>query len=306
MSSDESSFYLYGVGASPDALTLGSLVLEKYWEPLIARHYSHALLKDQDLEDNVWSSTLKNCIFYGRTRLTPDVGVSGFEIIDLRLAWQKDHERIVMAKSGRRMTLKDPEKFLHTHVLTNPQAQSSLKLWLSSARSQYVMNMKWARRPKIWLLTGLYILEGTRTVVRKSTSTKVEAGVNSALIGAVSSVPIGGSISLGMGDEWEMAMEMDEGHVWAAQYRLVDARYLLGRSGQKAGGLPVIGLYKDILSVNMKRGGTADEVEVALSPASEAVDEEKDEKDEEAYEEYEKKLEEAIRIFEDAPRMLLN
>lgn len=42
---DDSSFYLYGVGENPAALTLGSLVLEQYWQPLIARHYTHAVLK---------------------------------------------------------------------------------------------------------------------------------------------------------------------------------------------------------------------------------------------------------------------
>lgn len=38
---DDDSFFLYGIGEKPDALTLGSLVLEKYWMPLIARHYTH-------------------------------------------------------------------------------------------------------------------------------------------------------------------------------------------------------------------------------------------------------------------------
>ena len=43
--SDDSSFFLYGMGEKPEALTLGSLVLEKYWQPLIARHYTHELLR---------------------------------------------------------------------------------------------------------------------------------------------------------------------------------------------------------------------------------------------------------------------
>jgi hypothetical protein len=42
---DDESFYLYGIGEKPDALTLGSLVLEKYWMPLIARHYTHDPLR---------------------------------------------------------------------------------------------------------------------------------------------------------------------------------------------------------------------------------------------------------------------
>jgi hypothetical protein len=42
---DDDSFFLYGIGEKPDALTLGSLVLEKYWIPLIARHYTHEPLR---------------------------------------------------------------------------------------------------------------------------------------------------------------------------------------------------------------------------------------------------------------------
>lgn len=44
-SADDSSFFLYGMGERPEALTLGSLVLEKYWQPMIARHYTHELLR---------------------------------------------------------------------------------------------------------------------------------------------------------------------------------------------------------------------------------------------------------------------
>ena len=42
---DDKTFYLYGVGERPEALTLGSLVLDKYWRPLIARHYTHEALE---------------------------------------------------------------------------------------------------------------------------------------------------------------------------------------------------------------------------------------------------------------------
>ncbi|KAL4976644.1 hypothetical protein BDW66DRAFT_134460 [Aspergillus desertorum] len=44
-SGDDFSFFLYGVGQRPEALTLGSLVLENYWQPMIARRYTHELLR---------------------------------------------------------------------------------------------------------------------------------------------------------------------------------------------------------------------------------------------------------------------
>ncbi|PCG98689.1 Protein of unknown function DUF4267 [Penicillium occitanis (nom. inval.)] len=255
---DDDSFFLYGIGEKPDALTLGSLVLEKYWIPLIARHYTHEPLRGEHLEAHAWSSKLTNLVLHGRTRLTPGIGVSGFDIVDLRLAWNKDQERYVTAKSGQKITLKDPEKFLTTQVLSNPQARATLKLWLSSARSDYVMNMRWARRPKIWFLTGLYLLSDARTIVRKSSSSSIDVGLSSAIVGALSGVPVGGSVSLGQGDTWEMTLGMEEEHVWAAQYRLIDAKYISASSSsaRRSEGLalpPTMSLYKDILSMRNKR-----------------------------------------------------
>lgn len=239
--------------------------------------------------------------------------------------WEKiNAERVCPLPSFRILTYLTPrpEAFLCDHVLANPKAQSALKLWLSSARSEYVMNMRWARRPKIWLLTGLYVLEGARTVVRKNASTDVDVGVSADLVGALSGVPVGGSVSLGVGDSWELQMEMEEEHVWAAQYRLLDARYLSSSSkNTKEVVLPVtMSLYKDIMSVkSRRRGGGSSAVsddnkgkgdtgvviglkqDVHTAPESET----EQENEEEAFEEYEKRLEEAIQMFEAAPPRLL-
>lgn len=119
--------------------------------------------------------------------------------------------------------------------------------------------MRWARRPKIWFLTGLYILSDARTIVRKSSSSSVDVGLSSAIVGALSGVPVGGSVSFGKGDAWEMTMGMEEEHVWAAQYRLVDAKYISAsssssaRRGDDIALPPTMSLYKDILSVRNRR-----------------------------------------------------
>lgn len=240
--------------------------------------------------------------------------------------------------------LRSPETFLTTQVLTNPKARAALKLWLSSARSDYVMNMRWARRPKIWFLTGLYLLSDARTIVRKSSSSSIDVGLSSAIVGALSGVPVGGSVSLGQGDAWEMSMGMEEEHVWAAQYRLIDAKYLSASSSARRNEdlalPPTMSLYKDILSVRNRRTASqiardAMDVDVELGlepfdampvaasasgmdavpmnrtaelitlvPEEEEADAE-DEEDEESFEEYEKRLEEAIRMFEAAPPRFL-
>jgi hypothetical protein len=59
------------------------------------------------LQEYAYVSKVSNVIFHGRSRLTPAVSLSGGDIIDLTLAWNKDAERIVVAKKGARITLKE-------------------------------------------------------------------------------------------------------------------------------------------------------------------------------------------------------
>jgi hypothetical protein len=114
-----------------------------------------------------------------------------------------------------------------------------------------------------------------------------------------------------------MQMEMDEQLVWAAQYRLLDARDI--RMGADPSLPASMSLYKDILSVSAIRRTTReyvksdtaeDGVQIGLqsegtpTPGS-AVESDKAEESDEDYEKYEKRLEEAIRIFEVAPPRFL-
>lgn len=158
---DDDSFFLYGIGEKPDALTLGSLVLEKYWMPLIARHYTHDPLRyspstlsttvlifiwqgsrGEHLEAHAWTSKLTNLVLHGRTRLTPGIGISGFDIVDLRLAWNKDQERYVTAKSGQKITLKE-----YTPPLPSP---STLREKGVYANARLYIVQKNSSQPKYW------------------------------------------------------------------------------------------------------------------------------------------------------------
>ncbi|RLL98717.1 hypothetical protein CFD26_103868 [Aspergillus turcosus] len=304
--SDDTSFYLYGIGEKPEALTLGSLVLERYWQPLIARHYTHPMLSPGTLLEHAHISNLTDVKLHGTSRLAPSVGVSAVDIVELALARNKDVDRMVIAKKGTRAVLKDPEQFLITSVLSNPKAQEKLKIWLSAARSDYVMKAKFARRPKIWLLTGLYLLEDTRTIVSRGQSAEVSTGVSASVIGALSSVPLGGSLSLGKGRSWEVSMEVAEQHVWAGQYRLLDAHFIrTGGDGVDGVKLPLsMGLYRDILSVNTVRGAGKDMVELEImdvKPGDAQLEGRVEDQDGEELRSYEKRLDEAIAMFEKAP-----
>lgn len=163
------------------------------------------------------------------------------------------------------------------------------------------------------MLTGLYLLEGTRTVVSRGGPANISAGASSALIGAFSGVPIGGSVSLGVGSSWDMTMEVANPHVWAAQFRLLDARFIkMGKEGMDAVELPAsMGLYRDAMSVNTAPGGEGRSIGLGLEqegkPETEIEGEASTEDDQESLEveEYEKRLEQAIKIFESAPKHFL-
>lgn len=168
------------------------------------------------------------------------------------------------------------------------------------------------------MLSGLYLLEDTRTVVSRGQSSKISAGVSSAIISAVSGIPVGGSVSLGVGSKWEMAMQVAEPHVWAAQFRLLDAKFIkTGKGGVGDVNLPAsMGLYRDIMSVNTARDGAGRGVELGLQDEDDGSEQElegelhngeAEEDDQEGLEieEYEKQLEAAIKHFEKAPKHFL-
>jgi hypothetical protein len=64
-------------------------------------------VRGEDLDVHAWTSKLDNLVLHGRTRFTPGIGVSGFDIVDVRLAWHKDQERYVTAQAGQKITLKE-------------------------------------------------------------------------------------------------------------------------------------------------------------------------------------------------------
>lgn len=131
-------------------------------------------------------------------------------------------------------------------------------------------------------------------------------------------------------------MGMEGEHVWAAQYRLLDAKYISASSSvRKDEVVATMSLYKDILSVRNRRTASQIardavdvDVELGLEPLVDTADvvvnrtaevvalvpeghneantaEEDEGEDEQSFEEYEKRLEEAIRMFEAAPPRFL-
>jgi hypothetical protein len=106
-----------------------------------------------------------------------------------------------------------------------------------------------------------------------------------------------------------MAMEVADPHVWAAQFRLLDARFIkMGKDGVDGVKLPMtMGLYRDVMSVRTARGVQDNSVELGLEKeeGENAKEASPEDQEGEELEEYEKRLEQAIKIFETAPKHFL-
>jgi hypothetical protein len=105
-------------------------------------------------------------------------------------------------------------------------------------------------------------------------------------------------------------MEISDPHVWAAQFRLLDARFIkMGKGGVDGVKLPMtMGLYRDVTSLNSRRAAKGDseveQVELGLE-GDEGEEAYVEDQDSEELEEYERALEKAMKSFEMAPKYML-
>ena len=87
------------------------------------------------------------------------------------------------------------------------------------------------KRPKIWLLTGIYLLKDATFAKEKKRTAGIQVGVSSTILSAVGAPPIGPSIDLGHSNNSSSQTPTQGWLVWAAQYRAIDYRVCTMASG---------------------------------------------------------------------------
>jgi len=196
--------------------------------------------------------------------------------------------------------LKSPVDFLNMQVLQSEgQAEESLKLWLSAANSDYMLRMKWLRKPTIWMCTGLYILKDTRIFTVSSRDVRASVGVSAATITALVGVPIGGSVKISPHASLEMGSASDEELVWAAQYRRLQVKYIRLGDGEEAKLPGSIALYPDVISDGTLRGESEEANAVQITVATETDDGGPEAEGPASEGLYYERLEKAITAFEE-------
>jgi hypothetical protein len=180
------------------------------------------------------------------------------------------------------------------------KAEENLKLWLSAANSEFLLKMKWMRKPTIWMCTGLYLLEGTKVFTVSHNKISTSVGIDSNIIGAVTGVPLGGSITISPETSLKLGAVSEDRLVWAAQYRKLEAKYIRLSATSDAALPSVLSLYPDITSHGTLRdeSGEINAAQVVLGEDSNCGDEDGQDEmlDERGY--YES-LAKAIEDFED-------
>ncbi|KAH8704767.1 hypothetical protein BGW36DRAFT_412936 [Talaromyces proteolyticus] len=300
---EEKSFFLYETGRELDVLCLGNLVLGDYTNPTTARHYTHRPLTDIETENYVSASELSECTIRNGSSWGPGLSVTASGFSQASLKFDDSSTTIVAAKKGRRVVLKNPGTFLNFHILRTPEAQNELRKWVSAARSDLILKLKSLRTPKIWMLTGVYILDDAAVLSISKRDLHTSIGIGSNTLFDLMTVPVGGSIGLGSSSYLESRMSFTGSHVWAAQYRLLDIRYIKIEPGQDSVDLPSqILLYPKITSHGVLRGSPsasqADQAHVCIA-AEDSSDTEMQKLDRSEDEEYNSLLDEEIQFMED-------
>lgn len=156
------------------------------------------------------------------------------------------------------------------------------------------------RRPKLWMLTAVYELEGVKTYSMNSSNLSAELGISSAAVGAMGGPPIGGSLAAGSNRALAMEASVQQPMVYAARWQLLKTEWL--ESDSVLDPLSIVLHPDNVYSVTFVMGGDDEEeneledAEIAVLECAEASRSELEEEDA-VPEEYWEAFREAERLM---------
>ncbi|KAI8710748.1 hypothetical protein NCS52_01534500 [Fusarium sp. LHS14.1] len=246
-SEERPTFYLYSIGHPPDQLSLGHLVLKDYANPLLARNIRAPEITEDQIRE--WADiTPANCAFETASEDNFAVGLQVPVAGEVSVRFSGTKNKVITARVGRRVMLKDSSKFFEDVVAKNEDVRAKLAMWCTVASSRYVLHkaLLGLRRPQIWLLTGFYEFEGASLSQLHHREPAVELGIGAELVTALSGVPVGGSVGMGGSRLVRQRVEMPEARIWAAQWQRLDAEWIRQSGSQDAVALTQVQLLPDM------------------------------------------------------------
>ena len=124
-----------------------------------------------------------------------------------------------------------PEAFFEQVVLTNDDARFWLESRLAVVRKLQILRGYLGLTPKIWLLTGLYLITDAVTFTAYGSSSENAIGGAVPLpeptqLTALLNLNIGSKVKLGRNAVVARGTQISGKKVWAAQWQRVDANYM--------------------------------------------------------------------------------
>ena len=135
-------------------------------------------------------------------------------------------------KTNKRAHHPSPYQFFEDNVLRSPKTRAHLRLWLTVAKSSYLVNKITFQRPKVYCVTGFYELVGARARSNIGNSNSASANVGSGIGTLIGGVPVG--ITIGPfenGRILECDTYMKGSNIWAARFHQLDVEYLRKKTG---------------------------------------------------------------------------
>ncbi|KIW95562.1 uncharacterized protein Z519_04147 [Cladophialophora bantiana CBS 173.52] len=306
---EKKTYFVYGTGYPQDKLCLGNLVLRDYANPTRVRHYTHPNLPDEGRRNHANIIPLpKTTRVKVKKGLNISIGADLVDIVTLKFPWNSTRTRLISAPSGQKIELKNSDSFFHHEVLKNDEARRTLATWVSAAHSDR-MNI-FRRKPRIWLLTGLYIFRDATCSEIENASAGAEAALSSALVAAAGGPPVGPEVDVSVVKQIETEVPLAGDLVWAAQWTLLNLEgvwYRSGIEGSDSQGWMVpfsISLYPDRFSSGVLKAGASDEI-AYLSVRERVLDQDEGQEQLEDLsvqpeDEYDRQLEKAICDFQES------
>ena len=120
------------------------------------------------------------------------------------------------------------------------------------------------------MLTGQYIFEHASSTTVVGNELGATVGISSEAMAALTAVPLGFSFKVDEKTSLKVEMKLDKDHVWAAQWRLLDLKYLKATE-EKESKLPNAIAFSDSVCAGHLRDSTDfnNAVSVGLAPDEE-------------------------------------
>jgi hypothetical protein len=234
---EKRSFLPYSRGVDPEALRLGSLYLNpldpedgleskrfEYQEDLDQAEY------EERIKPWIWKEQKDERGFSLDFQVTKDnsMGLKLSDIVKGEANAGSTVSAVLEGKSGRRLKIKKPEKFLRDEVITQTRVQEWIRTQASIAFKGH-FGMHKFKAPEIWMVTGVQLVTagdvqvGSSRSVGASISAHVDPGLAFGAPPGLASVGVHASHN--HGSEANHGYGYEDERVWAAQFMEVKIEY---------------------------------------------------------------------------------